>query len=189
MSAPRDRGEVLPSRASTRSSSGEGDSILDLGCGPADTLEHLPPVDYLGVDVSPKYLAEARRRYEGRPRTRFIQMDVRALRPENEQFDIVLAQGLLHHFNDEQSEALLKTVSQLMKPDGRLITVDPTRTPGQHLIARLLASTDRGRFVRTPDDHEALMRRVFSRVVVHVRHDLMRLPYTHLFSECSEPRR
>jgi 2-polyprenyl-3-methyl-5-hydroxy-6-metoxy-1,4-benzoquinol methylase len=114
-------------------------------------------------------------------------MDVRTFRPDGRRFDIVLAQGLLHHFSDEQSEALLKMVALLMKPGARLITVDPTRTPGQHVIARLLASTDRGRFVRTPHDHEALVRRVFSRVVLHVRHDLMRLPYTHLFSECGEP--
>jgi ubiquinone/menaquinone biosynthesis C-methylase UbiE len=165
-----------------------GDSVLDLGCGPADILEHLPAVEYLGIDVSIKYLEEARRRFADRtPRARFIQMDARALHATGERFDLALAQGLLHHFDDEQAYMLLNNVSAMMKPGARLITVDAARTPDQRLIARLLVSSDRGRFVRSPDGYERLARRVFSHVELHVRHDLMRLPYTHLFMECSDP--
>ena len=165
-----------------------GDSVLDLGCGPGDMLDYLPDVDYLGIDLSPKYVAEAQRRHRRRARARFVQMDVRALTDIGERFDLVLAQGLLHHFSDPQALTLLKAVTSVMKPGGRLVTVDPTRTPGQRLIARLLVSSDRGRFVRSPDVYEHLVHLVFSRVDVHVRHDLMRLPYTHLLMECEEPR-
>jgi 2-polyprenyl-3-methyl-5-hydroxy-6-metoxy-1,4-benzoquinol methylase len=152
-------------------------------------LDYLPEVDYLGIDLNAKYLVEARRRHRGRSRTRFVQMDVRVLTDAGERFDLVLAQGLLHHFSDPQALILLRAVGSLMKPGGRLITLDPTRTPGQSLIARLLVLSDRGRFVRSPETYERLIRLVFSSVTVHVREDLMRLPYTHLLMECEEPLR
>ncbi|MGA7757948.1 MAG: hypothetical protein WCA57_08880, partial [Ilumatobacteraceae bacterium] len=34
----------------------EGDRILDVGCGTADILDHLPDVDYLGFDSSDRYV-------------------------------------------------------------------------------------------------------------------------------------
>lgn len=185
LAIPRSRAQIADLYVRAR----QGDSVLDLGCGPGDMLDYLPEVDYLGIDLNAKYLAEARRRHQGRSRARFVQMDVRVLSDGGERFDLVLAQGLLHHFSDPQAVILLRAVGSLMKPGGRLITVDPTRTVGQNLIARLLVSSDRGRFVRSPETYERLIRLVFSRVTVHVRQDLMRLPYTHLLMECEEPLR
>src|SRR5262245_49529530 len=40
-----------------------GDRVLDIGCGPADILDCLPGVVYLGVDVSAAYIENARRRF------------------------------------------------------------------------------------------------------------------------------
>jgi ubiquinone/menaquinone biosynthesis C-methylase UbiE len=37
-----------------------GQSLLDLGCGPADILVALPEIDYVGVDLSPQYIEAAR---------------------------------------------------------------------------------------------------------------------------------
>ena len=181
LAVPRSRAQLADRYVRAK----RGDSVLDLGCGPAEILEYLPDVEYLGLDRSATYLAHARRRFEAqRPRARFVQMDVRELLDDGQRFDIVLAQGLLHHFDDDQAIELLRTVGAVLKPGGRLVTVDPTRTPNQRLIARLLALGDRGRFVRSPEGYETLVRTVFSQVTLHVRHDLMRLPYTHLLMEC-----
>ena len=45
----------------------EGESILNLGCGPGTLLGYVgvPPSKYLGVDVSPKMVALAQARYLG----------------------------------------------------------------------------------------------------------------------------
>src|SRR4051794_37628381 len=42
---------------------GPGARVLDIGCGPGDFLRHLPGVEYHGTDLSPKYIAAARRRW------------------------------------------------------------------------------------------------------------------------------
>src|SRR5262245_64697948 len=40
-----------------------GERVLDIGCGPGDILAFLPPVRYVGVDLSANYIAAARARY------------------------------------------------------------------------------------------------------------------------------
>ena len=162
------------------------DRVLDIGCGPAEILEFLPAVDYIGVDLSPRYLSDARARYPG---ATFLQMDVRQMPADWEQcFDLVLAQGVLHHFNDEEAIVLLTSARAALKAEGRLITVDPAFAPHQHPVARLMARLDRGRHVRTVDQYQRLAARVFARTSISVRHDLMRIPYTHVLMECSSRR-
>src|SRR5438093_9359769 len=40
-----------------------GDKVIDIGCGPAQALQSLPDVEYLGLDIDPDYIAFARRTY------------------------------------------------------------------------------------------------------------------------------
>ena len=164
-----------------------GDRILDIGCGPADILEYLPAVRYVGVDLNPDYLRAAARRFRSsQPGARFVRMDVRSIaRSAAGRFDLVLAAGLLHHFDDTEAVGLLATVRALLRPGGRLITVDPGFAAGQGPLARLLIANDRGRHVRPVEAYGTLARQVFEHVQLHVRHDLMRLPYTHAILECS----
>jgi hypothetical protein len=72
----------------------------------------------------------------------------------------------------------------LMKNRARLVTIDPVFAPGQRFVARMMASVDRGRHVRTVEQYQEIARRVFPQVTAAVRHDLMRIPYTHLLMEC-----
>jgi SAM-dependent methyltransferase len=159
-----------------------GDAVLDIGCGPADILQFLPGTRYVGVDLNRRHLSEARRRY---PHAQFLEMDVRALPVEwRGRFDLVLAQGVLHHFSDEQLVPMLAGAYALMKNRARLVTIDPVFAPGQRFVARMMASVDRGRHVRTVEQYQEIARRVFPQVTAAVRHDLMRIPYTHLLMEC-----
>jgi len=188
-SAFQDRLAVRNARAFVMERYGKvrrGDSVLDVGCGPADILRYLPEVEYLGIDHSGKYLPAARERYRDYAgRATFIQMDVNALGAEWERrFDVVLALGLLHHLSDEEAVPLLSTIARLLRPGGRLVTTDPAFTDRQHWLARLLLRADRGGFIRHVDRYRALAATAFPRTDVHVHHDLLRLPYTHVIMEC-----
>jgi SAM-dependent methyltransferase len=162
----------------------QDDRVLDIGCGPADFVPLMPDVDYLGVDHNPDYIEQARSRYGGR--ARFLHADVcDATAGIDGTFDIILAIGLLHHLGDPQAAALLAAARRRLKAGGRVVTIDPALTTPQHWMARLIIRNDRGRHVRSATEYERLVQPAFSKVVMEVRTDLLRLPYTHVIMQCS----
>ncbi|HEY0631820.1 MAG TPA: class I SAM-dependent methyltransferase [Thermoleophilaceae bacterium] len=163
-----------------------GQRLLDLGCGTGDIVKHLPPVWYLGVDLNPLYIEEARRRHGDRGR--FERLDIRTEAVDGgDPFDIVLAMGILHHLDDEGAHAMLRGAAHALRPEGRLVAIDPAWAPGQPRVAKLLIGRDRGQAVRDADGYGALARTHFDEVSVQVRGDLLRVPYTHAVLECARP--
>jgi SAM-dependent methyltransferase len=157
--------------------------VLDIGCGPGDILEYLPDVAYVGIDLSPSYIEAARVRFGSRGR--FICKPVEEMVVEEpESFDIVMANGVVHHLDDSSAMGLYGLARAALKPTGRFVSIDGAFVKGQSPVARLLLRNDRGKFVRAPEDYAALASRVFPDVKVSVRHDLLRVPYTHVMLEC-----
>lgn len=164
-----------------------GARILDIGCGTGAILGYLPPeIQYEGYDLAPEYVEYARRKYAGRGRFHCERVS-RLSVPLDHDFDIVLASALLHHLNDDEARDLFRVAAGALKPEGVLITCDIVFVEGQSRIARYLISKDRGRHVRTPTRYECLARDVFARVETSTRHDLLRIPYSHFFMNCSLP--
>lgn len=164
---------------------GTDDVVVDVGCGPAAILELLPPtVRYYGFDLSEDYIRAARERYGDRADFRCA--DVAAAPRESvPPCTIALALGLLHHLDDDEARNLLAALSNRLAPGGRLITLDGTFVPWQSATARRLVAADRGQNVRTPDAYAALAPDGLS-VKVHVRSDLLNVPYTHCILECTK---
>jgi SAM-dependent methyltransferase len=162
----------------------DGDRILDIGCGPGTMLGLLPEgVDYLGADMSEDYIESARAAYG--PRGRFIcqRVDKNAFEGQAG-FDIVIASGLLHHLDDDQAADLIDIAHHVLKPGGRLVTLDGCYTPDQSALRRYLVSRDRGEHVRQSSAYVELAQRRFPEVKPTVLNDMMRIPYTLLAMEC-----
>jgi len=156
--------------------------VLDLGCGPGDILQFLPAVDYVGYDINPAYIERARRRFGHRGE--FHCSAVTEDLPIAQRFDLVIAHGVLHHLDDVAAGSLFRIARRALRPGGRLVTFDGCFVEGQSALARLFLSLDRGRHVRSRDAYERLARAEFDPVRSFVRHDLIRIPYTHLIMEC-----
>jgi SAM-dependent methyltransferase len=164
-----------------------GQRILDIGCGPADLLACLPEVDYVGIDLSAHYIEAARARYG--KRGRFICESVAdTVVREPASADLVTAMGVLHHLDDAEARRLLEVARQALKPGGRFVALDGVWHPDQSRLARWVLSKDRGRFIRTAEAYVALARDIFASVASHVRHDMIRIPYSHHIMICSQAR-
>lgn len=163
-----------------------GQRVLDLGCGPGDILQFLPPVEYVGYDMNRAYIERARRRFGHRAAFHCSAIDESIA--FHEAFDVVIAHGVLHHLDDSEARTLLRVACRALKPGGRLVSFDGCLEKGQSALARLLLSIDRGRHVRTREDYERLVRTEFEQVKSFVRRDLLRIPYTHLIMECGKGR-
>ena len=160
-----------------------GDRVLDIGCGTGAVLDHMSGVSYTGFDPSPSYI-EAAREQRGTRGSFFVGTLGEVSSSDVGEFDIALAKGVLHHVDDQLAKQLFALAAAVLRPGGRLITYDGCYIPNQPRLARLIISRDRGQNVRTVDAYEALARTAFNRVEVHVRQDLLRVPYTHAILVC-----
>lgn len=160
------------------------DRVLDIGCGPGDMFPYLPNVEYLGFDLSQKYIQAARSRFGDRATFVCESVSTTTLK-QSSYFDIVLAMGILHHLDDVEAIQLFQLAKTALKPGGRLITFDGVFTNDQSACARYIISKDRGQNVRTKNGYYQLATQVFPQIVVNIRHDLLRIPYTHIILECT----
>lgn len=162
----------------------EGDRVLDLGCGTAQLRRYLPrKLRYVGVDASESYITHARRMFSGENTFIAGEFGVAAdLEPQS--YDIVLATGLIHHLADDDARSVFEIADRALIQGGKMITLDGAYVAGQSRLARHLLDRDRGKHVRTAEIYERLARQVFRDVEVFVRHDLMRIPYSHAIMIC-----
>lgn len=161
-----------------------GDAILDVGCGPGDLLDYLPQVNYWGFDISAEYIAHAKKKYGARGNfccKLFEEGDL----PSLPKFDAILLSGVLHHLDDKAAIELLELLRKALKPEGRLITVDPCLDDGQNFIARFLILRDRGQNVRDKTGYEQLVQNKLNHVRTSVYHKKW-IPYTNCYIECKK---
>ena len=130
--------------------------VLDVGGGPGTNAPHFKGMDYLGVDINPEYVEQARARH-GR---RFEVADVTRWQVRDEPFDFILVNSFFHHVGDEDSLRILAHLATLLTDDGRIHVLDLVLPPAPG-VARLLARMDRGDHPRPLPAWEELLGRHF----------------------------
>jgi SAM-dependent methyltransferase len=161
-----------------------GHSILDIGCGSASLLSELGEVTYTGLDLNPRHIEAARLQHS--TKATFYCGTLSGLSEiVRGPFDIAMCIGVLHHLADQEVGELCSLVAQRLKQGGRFVAIDPAFVNGQNPIARWLATRDSGQAVRTPDGYANLAKPHFQNVEISIRHNMLRVPYTHCILEAS----
>jgi SAM-dependent methyltransferase len=163
-----------------RFDSQDGLRILDLGCGPGDTLKLIGASgEYTGIDLNPRYVAKATR--NARAGASFIVADVTQLDTlQFKDYDLIIAFGLIHHLNDRQVNDLLAAVASMLKPKGRMVTLDGCYRNGMSSVVAWLLRHDRGRYVRQEQAYLELFSRHLRIETTFTDPAAMRIPYAIL---------
>ena len=161
-----------------------GLKILDLGCGPGTNSTLFQPSDYLGIDISEKYINSARK---ANPAYKFESFNFLELSSDfNEKFDIIIMAGLIHHLSDEQVNIFLRKAYNLLKNSGHLITIDNCLHDKQSVIKRKIILLDRGQNVRHVNQLLKFADTSQFKFTAYIEEDLLLIPYTHFILTCKK---
>ena len=160
----------------------KAETVLDVGCGPGTLAGFLPTdVGYLGLDLSQAYIDKASRSH---PKHAFKRGNVTEIDLEGATFDLGVANGLLHHIDDDIAIHMLSAVSRHLNSGGLFVSIDPCFAPGQSILSKAVVSADRGQNVRTSEEYKKLAHNAFPDVKVEVNHRLLRIPFTACVLVC-----
>jgi SAM-dependent methyltransferase len=103
-------------------------NVLDLGCGTGRLLQRAakrwPGARFIGVDLSPRMIAEARNKHAGDERFRFEVGDAAALSRSLEPayVDVAFSTISFHHWSDQLGGVL--QVARVLRPGGLFVLAD-----------------------------------------------------------------
>jgi ubiquinone/menaquinone biosynthesis C-methylase UbiE len=123
---------------------GASGRALDIGCGPGHipllAVERIPDLEVVALDASPRMLAEARALVAASPHAARITLeegDAKWVDHEDESFDVVFSNTILHHIPDPTH--LLIEAARLLRPGGTLLIRDLFRPATEAELERLVA--------------------------------------------------
>ncbi len=101
--------------------------VLDIGCGPGITAEHLVKSGFevYGVDISPEMINECRKEFGHLSAAHFSVGKIEAMEFPDSFFDVVLCVGVVEYVDDDL--AAIKEMARVTKPGGTIIVTLPNR--------------------------------------------------------------
>lgn len=120
-------------------------AILDGGCGTGYFSLMFPYKGYIGVDFNEDYINFAKKKYN----RNFKRMDAVNLQFDDNYFDIVFVNGMLHHLQDDILAKVLSEIKRVLKPGGHALIIEVSYVLGEDSkFKRFLRRLDRGKYIK-----------------------------------------
>lgn len=142
----------------------KGKNFLDVACGPATNTFFFKDCKYTGVDINPKYITVAKRKFHNE---QFLVQDACALNL-TDRYDVILINSLLHHLNDPAAKNLFVGLKAILNSGGKVIILEPLIPNPTEKMKLLMMQYDRGKFFRAYHDYVRLFDKHFNVEQEHV---------------------
>ncbi len=109
--------------------------------------------------------------------------DVPEMIAKLESFDLILLNGVLHHLDDRTAKQLLVALSNALRQNGRLLTLDGCLDSHTSSLAKIFLGLDRGAHIRSACDYVELAENAFDYVETN-RTNCFYVPYDSIVMVC-----
>ncbi|WP_285229638.1 class I SAM-dependent methyltransferase [Paenibacillus albidus] len=134
----------------------ENKSVLDFGCGTGANCSICDAEHYYGIDPDAKRVQFAKQLH---PKHTFMVFDEKHIPIPDQTVDLILIIAVLHHIPNEQITEYLSEFSRVMKPEGKMIVIEPYLSPRHKINNWFMNQYDHGEFIRSEDEYLQLFKR------------------------------
>jgi len=140
-------------------------SVLDFGCGTGANCYMFDKDAYLGVDVDAERISYAGKKYPGYT---FDCLKNNTIPAKDRTFDFICITATIHHIPDEDFEKYRNEFFRILKPNGRIIAIEPCFFKNDIVNNSFMNFFDEGKYIRTEQAYVNLFSKMYD-VVVHKR--------------------
>lgn len=129
--------------------------VLDFGCGTGANSCICDEDHYYGIDPDANRIRFAKRLY---PNHMFMVFDKYQIPMPDQSVDLILIVAVLHHISDEQITDYLHEISRVLKPEGKIIAIEPYLCRNHKLNNWFMSQYDDGEYLRYENNYLQLFK-------------------------------
>lgn len=124
--------------------------VLDFGCGIGTNCYLFNTASYIGVDCDQRRIDYAKHLYSD---YQFYTVKENYIPIDNDSIDYIVIISVLHHISSEELSNYLQEFRRVLRPNGKIIIMEPCFFENSHLCNHFMSFFDRGKYIRNENEY------------------------------------